>query len=347
MAVGGTSAQAKSARVGTGEFQFQAQVGWEQLPAGWNLVEVAGVATDSSGNVLVFNRGEHPLIVFDRQGRFLRSWGEGVFVRPHGLTIGPDDAVYCVDDAGHAVHKFSPEGELVLSLGVPGVAADTGAQGFDYRTIRRAAGPFNCPTNLALAANGDMYVADGYGNARVHHFAADGQLIRSWGRCGAGPGEFHVPHGIAVDRAGTVYVADRENSRIQLFSPDGRFVDQWTGIARPCQVRFDAVGNLYVAELGYRAGMFPGNVPPPESTAEGAGPTGGRLSIFGAGGQLLTRIGGGERPTAAGDFLAPHDVWIDRFGDVYTAEVIASAGCPGRPSPGECHTLQKFIRVTT
>jgi hypothetical protein len=132
-----------------------------------------------------------------------------------------------------------------------------------------------------------------------------------------------------------------------LFSPDGRFVDQWTGIARPCQVRFDAAGNIYVAELGYRAGMFPGNVPPPESTAEGARPTGGRLSIFNAAGQLLTQIGGGERPTAAGDFLAPHDVWIDRFGDVYTAEVIASAGCPGGPPPGECHTLQKFIRVNT
>jgi DNA-binding beta-propeller fold protein YncE len=305
------------------------------------------VATDSTGNVLVFNRGEHPIVVFDRRGHFLRSWGEGEFVRPHGLTIGPDDAVYCVDDMGHAVHKFTLDGRRLLTLGTPGRAADTGAEGFDYRTIQRAAGPFNCPTNLALAESGEMYVADGYGNARVHHFAPDGRLIRSWGTGGAGPGQFHLPHGIAVDRAGTVYVADRENSRLQLFSPVGEFLREWTDVARPCQVRIDVEGKIYVAELGYRAGMFPGNVPPPGASVQNGRPTGGRLSIFNARGELLARFGGGEQPRAAGDFLAPHDLWIDRFGDVYVGEVIASAGCPEGPPPSECHALQKLVRVTT
>jgi DNA-binding beta-propeller fold protein YncE len=313
------------------------------LPAGWSLVEVAGVATDSTGQVLVFNRGQHPVIVFDREGRFVRSWGEGVFVRPHGITVGPDDSVYCVDDMGHAVRKFSLDGRLLLTLNTSGQPSDTGAQGFDYRTIKRAAGPFNCPTNLALAANGDMYVADGYGNARIHRYSAAGRLLGSWGSPGAGPGQFNLPHGIAVDRGGTVYVADRENSRLQLFSPSGEFLNQWTDVVRPCQVRVDGHDHVFVAELGYRAGMYSGNKPP----VSAGQPTGGRLSIFNARGELQARWGGGDHPCAAGDFLAPHDVWIDPFGDIYVGEVIVSAGYQGGPAAADCHALQKFVRETT
>ncbi len=335
-----TSAAAANVRVGQGAFRYQAKIGWEQLPAGWSFVEIAGVASDSAGNALVFNRGEHPLIVFDRDGRFVRSWGEGAFVRPHGIFIGPDDAVYCVDDMGHAVYKFTPEGRLLLTLGTRGKASDTGARGFDYRTIVRVAGPFNCPTNLALASNGEMYVSDGYGNARIHRFSVDGRWLASWGSPGSGPGQFHLPHGIALDRQGRVYVADRENSRLQIFSPEGQFLSQWTDVARPCQVAIDAEDNVFVAELGFRAGMYSGNEPP-----QGNAP-GGRLSIFNARGELQARWGGGDHPCAAGDFLAPHDVWVDRFGDVYVGEVIVSAGYEGGPAARDCHALQKFVRVT-
>ncbi len=176
--------------VGEGAFRFQAAPGWEQLPEGWAFGEAVGVATDSADNVLVFCRGEHPVIVFDRAGRFLRSWGEGVCERPHGITIGPDDSVYLVDDVGHAVRKFTPEGRLLATFGTPGVGSDTGAVGFDYRTIQRVAGPFNCPTNVAIAAGGDLYVADGYGNARVHHFSPDGKLLHSWGERAPVPDSF-------------------------------------------------------------------------------------------------------------------------------------------------------------
>src|SRR5262245_7627465 len=321
------------------EFGYEADDQWAKLPPGWNWIEVVGVGTDSRDRVFVFNRGAHPLMIFDRDGTFLGSWGEGLFVRPHGIFLGPDDAVYCADDHDHTVRKFSPDGRVLLTLGTSGKPSDTGATSIDFRTIQRAGPPFHYPTNLALSPEGEMYVSDGYGNARVHKFSPDGRLLFSWGEPGGGPGQFRVPHGIAVDRQGTVYVADRENSRVQLFSSDGKFLEEWPEIARPCQITFDTEGNALVAELGYRAGMWPGiSAPTPHGT-------GGRVRIFDSRGQLLTRWGGGDEPTSTGDFYAPHDVCIDSHGDIYVAEVVMSAGgSRGLVSP-ECHTLQKFSRV--
>jgi DNA-binding beta-propeller fold protein YncE len=326
--------------VGAGEFGYRVEIGWGQLPSGWSFVEAPGVATDSAGNVFVFNRGEHPVIVFDRDGRFLRSWGEGIFKRPHGVTIGPDDAVYLCDDCDHTVHKFTTDGKRLWTLGTSGRASDTGATTVDYRTIQRAAGPFNFPTNLAISPQGDLYVADGYGNARVHRFSADGKLLASWGEPGDGPGQFHLPHGIAVDRQGIVYVADRENSRLQRFTADGQFIDQWTNVARPCQVTIDR-DHVFVAELGYRAGMFPGSVAPRGAV------TGGRLSVFDGNGVLQARWGGGDNPCQPGDFFAPHDVCLDTSGNLYVGEVTMSAGGNLGMVPPDCHCLQKFVRLDT
>lgn len=317
-------------------FGYTPQDRWHRLPASVTWDEVAGVATDSADRVFVFARGEHPVLIFDRDGTFLRSWGEGVFNRPHGIFIGPDDSVYCIDDCGHCVRQFTPEGTLLVTLGTPGAPSDTGSTSIDYRTIVRAAGPFHYPTNLAISPEGNLYVSDGYGNARVHVFAPDGQLVASWGEPGRGPGQFYLPHGIAIDPQGTVYVADRENSRVQLFDGDGTFRAEWTDVARPCQV-FVRDERVYVAELGFRAGIWPG-------TSYPAGATGGRLSIFDLGGKLLARWGGGNDPCAAGDFFAPHDLCVDSRGDIYVGEVVMSGGGNrGLVSPA-CHALQKFTR---
>ncbi len=319
------------------EFSYRANPQWARWPRGWFVGEVAAVATDSQDRVYVFNRGDHPVVVFDPDGALLFAWGEGLFNRPHGIWIGPDDTVFCTDDMDHTVRQFTAEGRLIRTLGKSGRSADTGATSVDYRTIRRSGPPFHYPTNLAVAPSGEWYVADGYGNARVHKFSPSGELLCSWGEPGTGPGQFRVPHGIAVDGHGIIWVADRENSRLQRFSPEGEFLGAWTDVARPCDLVIDAAGRVYVAELGYRAGMWPGTEPPhPQAT-------GGRVSIFDSTGKLLARLGGGERPWEAGDFFAPHDIWLDSRGNLYVAEVVRSAGGNAPPPAGEYHTLQKLV----
>lgn len=306
-------------------------------PAAPSWKEVAGVATDSRDRVFVFAREPHALLVFDPAGALLESWDATMFVRPHGVTVGPDDCVYCTDDMGHTVRKFSPRGELLFTLGTHGAPSYTGATSIDFRTITHAGPPFHYPTNLAVAPDGHLYITDGYGNARVHVFAPDGELLFSWGEPGAGPGQFRVPHGIAIDRAGIVYVADRENSRIQLFTPKGEFMSEWADLARPSQVFIDREGKFFVAELGYRAGMWPGTHPPAPDA------TGGRVSVFDAARELIARWGGGANPTAPGDFFAPHDICADARGNVYVAEVTWSAGGSRGLVAADCHALQKFV----
>lgn len=324
--------------VGASKHRYQALPQWERLPKGWSFHEVAGVATDSKDRVYVFNRGDHPVIIFDREGRFQGSWGEGVFQRAHGITIGPDDTVYCTDDLDHTVRKFTPDGKLLQTLGVSGKPSDTGIDGIDYRTIRRVGPPFHRPTNVALAPDGGLYATDGYGNARVHRFAADGRLLFSWGEPGSGPGQFNLPHGIALDSHGRVLVADRENSRIQIFDPEGKFLAEWTDVSRPMQVLVDATDTVYTAEVGFRAGLFPWLTAP-------ANPPGARVSVFDRDGRLLARWGEGPDSTAVGDFFAPHDICMDSRGDLYVGEVVMSAGGNrGMVSPA-CHSLQKFVRL--
>src|ERR1043166_1167693 len=236
-------------RVGSGEFQYTVDQSWAKFPATGPDGEAVGVACDSKDRVYVFLRGPKPVLVFERDGKPIGSWGDEAFTRPHGMFIGAGDTVFCCDDFGHCVRIFATDGTPRKTLGTPGKPSNTGATSIDYRTIKQSGPPFNFPCNLAIGPTGDLFIADGYGNARVHRFTADGQLLKSWGEPGSGPGQFHVVHGIAVDSAGTVYIADRENCRIQLFTSDGEFKGEWTDVARPCQVFIDKKGWIYVAEL--------------------------------------------------------------------------------------------------
>ena len=321
---------------GRNKLEYEVIKGWEQLPEGWSFVEVAGVATDSQDRVYAFNRGEHPMIVFDADGKFLNAWGEGVFTNAHGVFIGPDDRVYCADNFDHTVRIFEPDGTLLRTLGEKDKPSDTGFVAWSS-PVQRAAGPFNMVTNVALSSAGELYVADGYGNARVHKFSPEGKLLSSWGEPGKGPGQFRLPHAIAVDRGGKVYVADRENSRIQVFTGDGEYLTEWTHVVRPDDLFIDTDENLFVAELGLRAGIMPGTAVPEHAPHA-------RVTVLTLDGEVQTCFGGADG-CAPGNFFAPHGIWADSRGDLYVSEVVYSAGGRQGLVPLDCHALQKFARV--
>jgi hypothetical protein len=322
-----------------GELTYTVVEGWEQLPHGFTHRDVCGVAVDSRDRVYVLTRDDPRVIVYESDGRFVKSWGETVFTnRTHGITVGPDDFVYCVDDGDHTVRKFTPDGELLMTIGTPGVPSDTGYDGRNLDTILRGGPPFNRPTNLAVAPHGELYVTDGYGNARVHRFSADGELLQSWGQPGTDPGRFNLPHGVWIATDGRVLVADRENDRIQIFSPDGEFIEQWTDVQRPTGIYIDRAGLVYVSELWWRPGQ--------RSYVHGAieDDRPGRVSIFDLSGKLLKRWGGPDR-CAPGNFCAPHDICADSHGNVYVAEVTYTFAAKAGLVPPDCHTLQKFART--
>ena len=318
---------------------YEAVTGWEQLPAGYTHPDVAAVAVNSKGRVYLFCRSEHPVMIYERDGRFVASWGEGVFtMRTHGITIGPDDSVYCTDDAGHSVRKFTPDGKLLLTLGDNGgKPSDTGYDGSTITTVTRSAPPFNRPTNLAVAPNGDLFVSDGYGNARVHRFSATGKLLASWGEPGTGPGQFMLPHGIAVDPTGNVLVCDRESDRIQVFTSEGRFIREITEVQRPTQIAL-ANGLMFVSELGWRAGQRSFRHGPIERDLPS------RVSVLDANGTVVARIGGPD-PCASGSFCAPHGLAVDSNGDLYVAEVVWTIAGKAGLVPPDCHTVQKLQRI--
>jgi DNA-binding beta-propeller fold protein YncE len=323
--------------VGTGDLAYEPILNWYKLPPDVQLVEAIGVAVDSHDNVFVFNRGEPPIIVFDREGNFVNAWGEGHFVRPHGIWIAPDDTLYLTDDKGHSVSQFTAEGKLLRTIGPVGAASNSGVEDFDYRTISRGAGPYYYPTNTVVSGTDDIYISDGYGNARVHRFSRQGELIKSWGSPGDQAGQFNVPHGIGVDRSARVYVADRENSRIQIFTSEGAFIEQWTDVIRPCEIFIGADNLAYVAELGSRNGLYPWMPRQPDAI-------GGRVSIFDLDGVLLSRWGGGNDASQPAEFYAAHDIWVDSHGNVYVGEVAVTAANLVDEDATNLPTLRKFVR---
>jgi len=202
------------------KYRVQIRFGEEPdtMPAGWKFGRVSAVAADASGEVYVFQRGKKadPIIVFDAKGKYLRSWGKGMFGNEHGMRVDRHGKVWVTDNGNHQVMRFDREGRLELTLGVKGKAAATNDT-------------FNRPTDIAFSPDGQfVYVSDGYGNSRVVKFTYDGKFVATWGKPGAGPGEFNTVHSIAVDSEGIVYVSDRENNRIQIFDPNGKFLRQWT-----------------------------------------------------------------------------------------------------------------------
>jgi len=205
---------------------------WPALPKGVNFGEVSGVDVDRNGNVWVFNRGHWPVMQFDRSGKLLQSWTADSFPvkSSHGLRVGPDGSLWAVDVEAHAIFKLSPEGRILMVLGQQG-----GKPGNDT-----AEDGFNRPTNVAFARSGNIYVSDGYVNSRVVEFNPSGEFVRKWGAKGTGDAQFNLVHDVTTDGKGRVYVADRLNERIQVFSENGTYIEQWNGMGAPWGIYYSA-----------------------------------------------------------------------------------------------------------
>lgn len=311
---------------------FEPVAGWGRLPHGMTFGgDATSVAVDSDDNVYVFNRGPVPVVVFDSDGGFVASWGAGEFAAPHGIAFDADDNIYLVDsggsylgEGGHVVEKRTRDGELIFTLGSRAAAPEP------YSNK-----PFNGPTDLVVdPRNGDLFITDGYGNSAVHHFNAAGEHIDSWGATGTRPGEFNLPHGIDFVDDETLIVCDRENFRLQLFTTDGEFVDQWHA-HHPGAVRRHG-GLLYVSELG------------PVPYQWGLKGLGCCVRVLEPSGREVTRIGDGTPGTAPAQFVSPHSLALDSRGDLYVAEVtktwllfVGEEVAPG----GEVPSLRKWRRT--
>jgi DNA-binding beta-propeller fold protein YncE len=308
---------------GSDAFLYAEVSGWAQLPDGWELGEVVDIAVDNQDRVYIFSRGKHPVMVFAPDGRFIKSWGEGLFTRPHGISIDSNGDLYCVDDDGHWIGHFTSEGQLLSSLGKRnlGAAAQSG-------------NPFNKPTKVAFDPDtDDLYIADGYGNARIHKFSRGGQHLFSWGEYGTDSGQFNLPHSVCTDSEGRVYVADRENHRVQIFDHQGNYLTQWNNMHRPC--------GLYIADdlayIGQLLTSLSVNADYPN--------IGACITIHDLTGKRLARLGDICYGEAPGQFIAPHSIAVDSQGSIYVGEVSWTAYGQFLDPPRKLKTFRKLEKI--
>jgi DNA-binding beta-propeller fold protein YncE len=261
--------------------EYRVDQNFPQLPEGVRLAGVSGVAP-SKEYVYVFHRGADPVLVFEPSGKFVRSFGRGLFRSAHGLRLDPENHLWTTDNADHVVIKFDLNGKALLTLGERGVAGE------DERH-------FNKPADIAFGENGSVFVADGYGNSRVVKFDKDGKFVRAWGKKGKGEGEFNLPHAVRVDSKGLLYVGDRENDRVQVFDQDGKFVRQFGGFA-PFGLFITPGDELFVADGRAHRAL--------------------RMTLEG---KVLETWG--KRGPEAGNFFLPHGIAVAPDGAVYVTEI--------------------------
>ena len=298
--------------VGSGKYTYEMNEHWARLPEGWEM-PAAAVALDSQDRVFAFNRDpNHPIVVFDRDGNYLYSWGEGQIRFAHAILIDKDDNVWLVDRDHGQVMKYTGLGEPLMTIGTRDYRSDTGVDPSDYgattyQNVTHPGEPFNLPAGIALSPSGEIFIADGYANCRIHRFSPQGELLLSWGEPGAGPGQFHLPHGVWIDRHGRVLVADRENDRVQVFTQEGEHITTWpTKLIGAALFYVDDEDTVYVPE--HNAGL---------------------ISILTLDGERLAQWGSEIHRSC-------HGIWVDSHKDIYVVQ-------PGEWTP-RSRRVVKFIR---
>lgn len=276
--------------IGKGKHRYRFRRDWARLPRWWSFGDdspsprppqtaVQG-AVAANGDVYVLARAKHPVMLFDADGNFISSWGEGRFTPfVHGLAIAPDGHVWITDSGNHTIIEHLPDGTKLRTLGTA-----------DFPAPTFWGNPFNMPTGVAFGSDGDLFISDGYGNRRVHRFAPDGTRRHSFGEPGNGPGQFAIVHYIEIDAKDRLYVVDRENDRIQLFDTEGTHLADWTGFDQPSDLAF---GKKTIV-VGGRDG----------------------LSIWSLDRKLAIRW---DRHTPHTDAFNIHGVWLDAEENIYLA----------------------------
>jgi DNA-binding beta-propeller fold protein YncE len=304
---------------------FEPVLGWPAVPHGITLKEATSVAVDEDDRVYVFNRGNNPMVVFDKDGNFIESWGVGEYTKPHGVHVAPDGDLLLVDDGGHTLKKTSKSGEVRYVVGTHGEPS-----------VWQEGAPFNRPTDAFVSpVSGDIFVTDGYGNSRVHRFKPNGDHVMSWGGPGTGPGQFSLPHNLVVLKDGRVVVCDRENFRTQVFTEDGEYLDEFH-FHRPQAITVGQGDDeaIYVTETR-----------PPE-VQEGVPGLGLKIHVLDQNFNEITRFGAGTSGEAPDQFISPHGIAVDSEGSVYVAEVSYTAMGSRLDPPREVTSLRKWKRVS-
>ncbi len=299
------------------EYSYQLVRNWPNLPGGFKLGNPTGIGIDTNQNIFIFHRADRgwPLIgampgnfislktilMLDRDsGKILNSWGDHLFIMPHGLTVDMNNNIWVTDVGLHQVFKFSHDGKLLMKLGeakVPGSDATH----------------FNLPTDVAVTKDGSFYVSDGYGNSRVVKFSSTGKYLFEWGKKGGKEGEFNLPHSIDLDNEENVYVADRENNRVQVFNPTGKFIQQWTdkSFGKISSVVFDKVKKGFVA-TDYFTSWF------------GLKHTGSDILLFDSSGNFITRFGKSTLKKE-GIICWYHNVAVDNQENIYVTDILGNS----------------------
>ena len=282
---------------------YQIVASWPARPKDLTWGAVAGIAISPADQIWTFNRGPVPIQVYTADGILVSSWGEGQFREPHQVRIDRKGCVWLIDSGLHVVKKFTPAGKLLLTLGTPDEPGEDSTH-------------FNRPTDLAVAPEGGVFVTDGYGNNRIVHFDERGQFVRTWGTLGSNPGQFSLPHSIALDSRGRLYVADRNNARVQVFDQAGRFLDQWRDLLVPWHIVITERDEIYVC------GSSPMRWPklPIPGLVVGIPPKDQLVMVFTPDGRV-TRLCTFPKGTQVGELDWLHAMAVDRRGNLYLGDI--------------------------